>query len=207
MRRWSHRLSEQSAEFAKLYLTETSNQDEGGRFTSPSAVCRSPISCIDRLTYRGPPPKLRKRRRDSYDSTGSFVASNDDNGEEVDHIRTVPSTKKIKRKAKGTVHPQTVLFQKRVDRILLYAESYKGWSTGVVRHFSDWVLEHELKSVSSSLLRKQRPLLIQASIRTPRASQRSQNPGGNRQPLAEGCQIWGFRSVSPVKEFAGPRIA
>jgi hypothetical protein len=95
-----------------------------------------------------PPQKSSKRRRDSYGPSGSFVASDDDDGDdEANDAETVPFTRMIKVKRRSSASAQE-RSKKRVDRILAYAELYKGWSTGVMRHFGNWILEQELKSVS-----------------------------------------------------------
>jgi hypothetical protein len=53
-----------------------------------------------------PKPAVPKRRRNSYGRDGSFVANDDDTGDEVDPIRTEPSTKRIRIKRTANAYLQ-----------------------------------------------------------------------------------------------------
>jgi hypothetical protein len=158
IRRWSTTLGRRSAKLAELYSGNIlAGRLPGKRsFPSSSQSHASLTSIVPRpMNRRIPQPAVPKRRRNSYGREGSFVASDNDHGE-FNHTRMIPLTKKMQVKRRVTANSQQQI-KKRVDRIVIYAESYKGWSTGVVRHFNNWILEQELKSVSCSICFEDRP--------------------------------------------------
>lgn len=156
---WSKRLVKQCPELKKVYSDHQRSRSKRATLTQGTVTHVNACSAqIDPPARQNPPQskKLkRKVRRDSYGPSGSFVASDDDDGEEE-----MPIRRKIERtivKSNGAEARDTrrrEFTNKRVDRILKYVKSYNGWDAGVFSLFNECVVENELQGVSSSAFSK-----------------------------------------------------